>query len=99
MSPIPLGALGILRVGDARVELFAVPSESDLYPLCAVFGATADAALLILSAAAAQTGGLDERRIAEEIGLPVAPVEGPLDARSLGAALRDALQQLNPHRQ
>lgn len=97
-APGAPGALGILQVGEARVELFAVPGESDLYPLCAVFGATADAAVLLLSPSVPGATAIAQRGIAEELGLPVARVEGALDARSLGAALRDALHQLNPRR-
>jgi hypothetical protein len=96
-SPVPLGALGILRIGDARIELFAVPTEADLYPLCAVFGSTADAA--IVAAPSNRTGaGVEEQRIAAEIGIPVATVDGAIAARSVGEALRSALAQLNPRR-
>jgi CheY-like chemotaxis protein len=95
-GPVPLGSLGILRVGDARIELFAVPGDADLYPLCAVFGATADAA--IVAASPGRPGSVDERRIAEEIGIPVAAMEGPISAHTVGSALRNALSQLNPRR-
>ncbi len=96
VTAVPLGALGILRIGDARIELFAVPSEMDLYPLCAVFGASADAA--IFTSAAVRAEGVDARRVAADLGIPVAAVEGALTAASVGDALRSALEQLNPRR-
>lgn len=91
----PLGTLGTLMISDARIELYAVPAERDLYPLWAVVGASADAAII---AADSHDAGREERVLSAEIGLPVVRVNGTPTARSVADALRNAFERLIPRR-
>jgi len=92
-----IGPLGMLRAGDVRIELFAVPKDRDLYPLCAVFGATADAAIVVGEAEGPEQ--VDAARIGQEMGIPVATVAGALSTGLLADGLRSALGQMTPRRQ
>jgi CheY-like chemotaxis protein len=90
---IPLGTLGTLVLGGARVELFAVPAAGDLSPLWAVFGAGAQAAIVT----ARGRDGHEREVLAREVGLPVGVVT-TLSTHGVADALRSALEQVKPGR-
>lgn len=84
----PLGVLGTLQIGGSRVELYAVPAERELTPLWAVFGASADAAIVLHS-----RDGREKDILVKEIGLPVGTV-ATLTAQGVADALRTALEHI-----
>lgn len=93
---VPFGPLGTLALGEARVELFALPLEREWSPLWSVFTARAGAALVL--SRDDDTAALVQR-LREEMGVgAVAPVAPPARTGGLIEGLRAVLQDLTPRR-